>query len=60
MTKRQKIWIWVMIVILILDVVMHFTVYTTSSFGSHTNYIASILMAFTLGLEVADTPRFRG
>ena len=61
MSKRQKIWLWVIIVLVILNIILHFTNCAEFSlFGVHINYSASILSTFTLGLMVADTPRFRG
>ena len=60
MNKKQKIWLIILITIMILDLILHFTLYKDGIVGTHLNYIASVLMAFTLGLEVADTPRFRG
>jgi len=60
MNKKQKIWLGVLIIIMLMDIILHFTTYTESSFGSHINYIASILMAFTIGIEITATPWFRG
>ena len=60
MRKRDKIWIFTMIFILIYDVILHFTAYSSwNEFGIHINYVASVLMAFTVGVYVADTPRFK-
>ena len=60
MTKKHKIWLCILVVIFIMDIIMHFTAYSNSVFGSHLNYIATVLMGFTLGLEVAEIPRFKG
>ena len=60
MSKKHKIWLSILIAIMILDLVLHFTIYMDGLIGTHLNYIASVLMAFTLGLEIADIPRLRG
>jgi len=61
MSKREKIWLFVLIVLFIFDIISHFTLYSGgNTFGSHLNYIASVLMSFTIGLYVADTPRMKG
>ena len=61
MSKVQKTWIFVLIWFLLLDIIAHFTLgEDASAFSVHINYVASIFMAFTVGLSVADTPRFRG
>ena len=59
MKKRDKIWMFVMIFLLIMDIVMHFISYNDVGVSAHLNYIASVLMAFTIGLWTADTPRFK-
>ena len=60
MKKKDKIWMFVMIFLLILDIVMHFASFGgVTAFASHLNYIASVLMSFTVGLWVAETPRFK-
>ena len=59
MRKRDKIWMFVMIFLLIMDIIMHFVSFNSLGFGAHLNYIASVLMAFTIGLWAADTPRFK-
>lgn len=62
MNKKQKIWIFVLVFFLLLDIIIHFTLgENTSTFSVHVNYVASIFMAFTVGLSVADdTSAFRG
>ena len=56
MNKKQKIWMFVLVFFLLLDIIIHFTLgENASAFGVHVNYIASIFMAFTVGLSVADT-----
>ena len=61
MSKREKVWLFVLIVLFIFDIIAHFTVYSSgNTFGAHLNYIASVLMGFTIGLYVADTPRMKG
>lgn len=61
MSKKQKIWIFVLIWFLLMDIIAHFALGDgASAFSIHINYIASVFMAFTVGLAVADTPRFRG
>ena len=59
MSKRTKIWLWAMTFLMLLDIVMHFIACDTP-FASHINYIASVLLAFTLGLCIADTPKWKG
>lgn len=59
MKKRDKIWLFIMIFIMFMDIIMHFTTCDTS-FSYHLNYIASVMVAFTLGLWIADTPRMKG
>ena len=55
MNKKQKIWIFVLVFFLLLDIIIHFTLgENASAFSAHVNYIASIFMAFTVGLSVAD------
>jgi len=58
MSKKAKAWLFTMIFLMIMDIIMHFTTCSTD-FSYHLNFIASVLLAFTLGLYVADTPRFR-
>lgn len=61
MSKSKKIWLFVLIVLFIFDIITHFTIYSGgNTFGSHLNYIASVLMSFTIGLEVADIPCLKG
>lgn len=57
----KKVWLFVLMFFLIFDIVAHFTMASdASAFSVHLNYVASILMAFTVGLSVADTPAFEG
>ena len=57
----KKVWLFVLIFFLIFDIVAHFTLTSdASAFSVNLNYVASILMAFTVGLSVVDTPTFRG
>ena len=57
----KKWWLFVLMFFLIFDIVAHFTLPSdASAFSVHLNYVASILMAFTVGLSVVDTPTFRG
>ena len=56
MNKKQKIWIFVLAFFLLLDIIIHFTLgENASAFSVHINYIASVFMAFTVGLSIADT-----
>ena len=55
MKKRDKIWLCVMIILMVLNIILHCTnCKDFSLFGIHINYIASVLSAFTLGLMVGD------
>jgi len=57
MNKRRKIWLIVLVLLLLLDIILHFTVHVDGGhlFGMHLNYIASVLMAFTVGAEINDS-----
>ena len=59
MNKRDKIMMYVMIFLSIMNIIMHFVAYDNLGIGAHLNYIATVLVAFTLGVYVAKTPRFR-
>ena len=58
MSKKEKAWMFALIFLMIMDIIMHFSSCNTD-FSYHLNYIASVMLAFTIGLSVADTPRFR-
>ena len=60
MNKKGKAWLIVLLIFLLIDIISHFVIHTDGNmFGIHLNYIASILMAFTVGLCVAETPKFK-
>ena len=52
MSKKEKIWTIFIIMVFLFDVIMHFAAYKTVGFQVHLNYIASVLMAFTIGLQL--------
>jgi len=60
MSRRNKIWLFVLNVFFILDVVMHFVNYpNATAFSEHLNYIASVFMAFTIGTYFADATNYK-
>ena len=55
MSKKSKIWLIFLVLFLLIDIISHFSIHADGNmFGIHLNYIASILMAFTVGVEVND------
>ena len=52
--KRMNAWMVILILLLLIDIVMHFIAYQSVGFGAHLNYLASILMAFTIGVWGSD------
>ena len=60
MSKKNKVWTFVLtFFLMILDIILHFATCETD-FSCHINYISSILVAFTLGLWMTETPRWKG
>ena len=59
MSKREKVWTFVMAFLMLINIIMHFAT-CDSNFSYHINNIASVLVAFTLGLWVAEMPRWKG
>lgn len=56
MSKKEKIWTIFLIIVFLFDVIMHFIAYGAVGFPLHLNYIASVLMAFTIGLQLQNFP----
>ena len=59
MSKRDKVWTFTLTFLMVLDIILHFAT-CDSDFSYHINYIASVMVAFTLGLWITETPRWKG